>query len=103
MWSPLGIKAHDSGSSQEEAKLNDRAIMILLHLDLVTVSPRKGSKRKKKKYRKEEQDTAKPLHFHEYEKNLLFPLKDSTVKKKKKKPINTAQNQVFEKGPCFSA
>ena len=54
-------------------------------------------------YRKQAQDIAKPLHFHEYEKNLLFPLKDFTVKKKKNEPINTAQNQLSEKGPCFSA
>ena len=53
-------------------------------------------------YRKQAQDIAKPLHFHEYDKNLLFTLKDFTVKKKNE-PINTAQNQLFEKGPCFSA
>lgn len=45
MWSPLGIKDQDSGSSQQEAKLSHRAIMILLHLDSVTLSPCKGSKR----------------------------------------------------------
>ena len=53
-------------------------------------------------YRKQAQDIAKPLHFHEWEKSFI-PFERFHCKKKKNEPINTAQNQLFEKGPCFSA
>ena len=53
-------------------------------------------------YRKQAQDIAKPLHFHEYEKNLLFPLKDFTVKKKKKMNQSTLhKTSSLRKVPVF--